>query len=259
MPLAALAGYRPAAFVAPTSLGRTTLVRLGGAGGRLGTLTPLGQPAHEAGPARLGLLDHRWRGIDWRRLDLGPWRLGPRSARLVAPATVGFVEMRTGGVAGVPPSARRADAWARARAARTPAPRPASDAGPPSAPAPRGSGCHPSSSSRRSRHSPLPAAARGIRSGAPAEPRRWWSGRRARRPDRNRPVQAPRRSPPRPPTRAGEAGNEKPCRHCRRRPGSQQGLATAAYSCDAPAQLGRLSRAWRPMPRRCPSTWHSRT
>lgn len=97
MPLAALAGYRPAAFVAPAGIGRTTLVRLGGPGGRLGTLAPLGQPAHEAGPARLGLLDHRWRGIAWRRLDLGPWRLGPRGARLVAPATVGFVEMRAGG------------------------------------------------------------------------------------------------------------------------------------------------------------------
>ncbi len=99
MSLAALAGYRPAAFIAPASLGRTTRSGIGGPGTGLGTfrLGPLGETAHEAGPARLGLLDHRGRGARRRRLDLGPWRLGTRDTRLVAPVTVGLLEMRAWG------------------------------------------------------------------------------------------------------------------------------------------------------------------
>lgn len=115
MPVTPLAGYRPAAFVAPTSLGRMARAGVSGPGRwwlAFG-LSALGQPAHETGPARLGLLDDRWCSVAWLRLDLGLGRqLMARSAWLVAPAALGFIEAR--------PGLRRRTAFFRLAAMRSP-------------------------------------------------------------------------------------------------------------------------------------------
>ena len=91
--------FRPAASTTPALLGRMTLAVVSGTGRRFGALglSPLGQPAHEAGPAWLGLLNDRWRNAARLRLDLGLLRrLESGPAWLVAPAALGFLEARSG-------------------------------------------------------------------------------------------------------------------------------------------------------------------
>ena len=97
MPVGRIAIFRSPAT--PTLLGRVTLAVVSGPGRwwlAFG-LSALGQPAHEAGPARLGLLDDRWCSVAWLRLDLGlRRRLESGPAWLVAPAALGFLEVWPG-------------------------------------------------------------------------------------------------------------------------------------------------------------------
>lgn len=115
MSIRRIALFRPAAPATPTLLGRMTLAGISGPGRwwlAFG-LSALGQPAHEAGPARLVLLDDRWCSVAWLRLDLGLRRqLMARNAWLVAPAALGFIEAR--------PGLRRRTAFFRLAAMRSP-------------------------------------------------------------------------------------------------------------------------------------------
>ena len=99
MPIGRIAIFRSAAPATPTLLGRVTLAVVSGTGcwWLAFGLSALGQPAHEAGPARLGLLDDRWCSVAWLRLDLGlRRRLVAGGTRLVAPAALGPIEARPG-------------------------------------------------------------------------------------------------------------------------------------------------------------------